>query len=140
MKSKGTNVEIPISNSQKRAKLTMNSPLSIRDRRMLLQNVSPNVPVFRLFSENGKLVDVMEIIGKEYDQLTVQYTFDEACMQAITWAILDRPCDPWAKRIIFLVTLRTSLSTGVASPLLCKLVLPKVHKAWIPIRPIVTCI
>ena len=71
MKSKGTNVEIPISNSQKRAKLTMNSPLSIRDRRMLLQNVSPNVPVFRLFSENGKLVDVMEIIGKEYDQLTV---------------------------------------------------------------------
>ena len=105
MKSKGTNVEIPISNSQKRAKLTMNSPLSIRARQLLLQKVSPNVPVF---SENGKLVDVMEIIGKEYDQLTVQYSLDEACMQAITWA----------KRIIFLVTFRISLSTGVASPLL----------------------
>ena len=115
MKSKGTNVEIPISNSQKRAKLTMNSPLSIRARRLLLQKVSPNVPVF---SENGKLVDVMEIIGKEYDQLTVQDSLDEACMQAITWASLDRPRDPWAKRIIFLVTLRISLSTGVASPLL----------------------
>ena len=86
MKSKGTNVKIPISNSQKRAKLTMNSPLSIRARWLLLQKVSPNVPVF---SENGKLVDVMEIIGKEYDQLTVQYSLDEACMQAITWAILD---------------------------------------------------
>ena len=35
MKSKGTNVEIPISNSQKRAKLTMNPPLSIRARRFL---------------------------------------------------------------------------------------------------------
>ena len=71
MKSKGTNVEIPISNLQKCAKLTMSSPLSIRARRLLLQNVSSNVPVF---SENGKLVDVMEIIGKEYDQLTVQYS------------------------------------------------------------------
>ena len=69
------NVEIPISNSQKRAKLTMNSPLSIRARWLLLQNVSPNVPVF---SENKKLVDVMEIIGKEYNQLTVQYSLDEA--------------------------------------------------------------
>ena len=76
---------------------------------MLLQNVSPNVPVF---SENKKLVDVMEIIGKEYDQLTVQYSLDEEFMQAITWAILDRPRDPWAKCIIFLVTLRISLSTG----------------------------
>ena len=63
-------------------------------------------------------MDVMEIIGKEYDQLTVQYSLDEACMQAITWAILDQPCEPWAKRIIFLVTLRILLSTGVASPLL----------------------
>ena len=115
MKSKGTNVETPISNSQKCAKLTMNSPLSIRARRLLLQKVSPNVPVF---SENGKLVDIMEIIEKEYDQLTVQDSLDEACMQAITWTSLDRPCDPWAKRIIFLVTLRISLSTGVASPLL----------------------
>ena len=91
----------------------MNSPLSIRARRLLLQKVLPNVPVF---IENRKRVDVMEIIGKEYDQLTVQYTVDEACMQAITWAILDRPRDPWVKRIIFLVTLRISLSTGVASP------------------------
>ena len=117
MRSKGTNVEIPISNLQKRAKLTMNSPLSIRAQRLLLQKVSPNVPVF---SENGKLVDVMEIIGKEYDQLslTVQVSLDEACMQAITWASLDQPRDLWAKHIIFLVTLRISLSTGVASPLL----------------------
>ena len=115
MKSKETNVEIPISNSQKRAKLTMNSALSIRARRLLLQKVSLNVSVF---SENGKLVDVMKIIGKEYDQLTVQYSLDEACMQAITWAILDRPRDQWAKCIIFLVTLRILLSTGVASPLL----------------------
>ena len=63
-------------------------------------------------------MDVMEIIGKEYDQLTVQYSLDEARMQAITSAILDQPRDPWAKCIIFLVTLRISLSTGVASPLL----------------------
>ena len=35
----------------------MNPPLSIRARR-LLQNVSPNFPVF---CENRKLVDVMEI-------------------------------------------------------------------------------
>ena len=84
MKSKGTNVVIPISNSQKRAKLTMNSPLSTRARQLLLQKVPSNIPVF---SENGKLVDVMEIIGKEYNQLTVQYSLDEACMQAITWAI-----------------------------------------------------
>lgn len=41
----------------------------------------------------------MEIIGKEYDQLTVQYSLDEACMQAITLASLDQPRDPWAKRI-----------------------------------------
>ena len=108
-------METPISNSRKRAKLTMNSPLSIRARRLLLQKVSPNVPVF---SENGKLVDVMEIIGKENDQLTVQDSLDEACMQAITWASLDRPRDPWVKSIIFLVTLRILLSTGVASPLL----------------------
>ena len=107
--------ETRISNSRKRAKLTINSPLSIRARRLLLQKVSPNVPVF---SENGKLVDVMEIIGKENDQLTVQDSLAEACMQAIMWASLDRPCDPWAKSIIFLVTLRISLSTGVASPLL----------------------
>ena len=53
----------------------MNSPLSIRARRLLLQKISPNVPVF---SENGKLVDVMEIIGKEYDQLMVQDSLDEA--------------------------------------------------------------
>ena len=56
----------------------------------------------------------MEIIGKEYNQLTVQDSLDEACMQAITWASLDQPRDPWAKRIIFLVTLRISrLTTGV---------------------------
>ena len=115
MKSKGMNVEIPISNLQKRAKLTTNSPLSTRARQLLLQKVSPNVPVF---SENGKLVDVMEIIGKEYDQLTVHDSLNEACMQAITWVRLDRPCDPREKCIIFLVTLRISLSTGVASPLL----------------------
>ena len=66
MKSKGTNVEIPISNSQKCAKLTMNSHLSIRARQLLLQKVSPNVPVF---SKNGKLVDVMEIIGKEFKKI-----------------------------------------------------------------------
>ena len=63
-------------------------------------------------------MDVMEIIGKEYDQLTVQDSLDEACMRAITWVRLDRPCDPWEKRSIFLVTLRISLSTGVASSLL----------------------
>ena len=108
-------METPISNSRKCAKLTINSTLSIRARRLLLQKVSPNVPVF---SENGKLVDVMEIIEKENDQLTVQDSHDEACMQAITWASLDRPRDLWAKSIIFLVTLRISLSTGVASPLL----------------------
>ena len=70
-----------ISNSQKRAKLTMNSPLSIIARRLLLQKVSPNVSVF---SENRKLVDVMEIIGKEYDQLTVQYVvlIKHACKQS----------------------------------------------------------
>ena len=62
-------METPISNSRKRAKLTINSPLSIRARRLLLQKVSPNVPIF---SENGKLVEVMEIIGKENDQLIVQ--------------------------------------------------------------------
>ena len=73
MNSKEMNVEIPISNSQKRAKLTMNSPLSIRARLLLLQKVSPNVPAF---SEIGKLVEVMEIIGKEYNQLTVQYSLD----------------------------------------------------------------
>ena len=115
MKSKGTNMGIPISNLHKSAKLTVNSPLSIRARRLLLQKVSLNVPVF---SENGKLVEVMEIIGKGYNQLTVQCSLDEACKQAITWAILDRPRDPWAKRIKFLLTLRISLSTGVASPLL----------------------
>ena len=70
-----------MSNSRKCAKLTINSPLSIRARRLLLQKVLLNVPVF---SENGKLVDVMEIIGKENDQLTVQDSLDEACMQAIT--------------------------------------------------------
>ena len=81
MKNKGTNVEIPISNLQKHAKLTMNSPLSIRAQQLLLQKVSRNISVF---SEHRKLVDVMEIIGKEYDQLTVQNSLDEACMQAIT--------------------------------------------------------
>ena len=81
----------------------------------MLQKVSPNVPVF---SENGKLVDVIEIIGKVCDQLAVQDGLDEAYMQAITWASLDRPRDPWVKRIIFLVTLGISLSKGVASPLL----------------------
>ena len=91
----------------------MNSPLSIRARQLLLQKVSPNVPVF---SENLKLVDVMEIIVQ--GTLTVQYSLDKACMHAITRAILDRPRDPWAKRIIFLVTLWISLSTGVASLLL----------------------
>ena len=64
----------------------MNSPLSIRARWLLLQKVSPNVPVF---SENRKLLDIMEIIGKEYNQLTVQDSLDEACMRAITWARLD---------------------------------------------------
>ena len=48
-----------------------------------LQKVSPNVPVF---SENGKLVDVMEIIGKECDPTDgpILYSLDKACMQAIT--------------------------------------------------------
>ena len=63
-------------------------------------------------------MDVMEIIGKVYDQLTVQDGLNVACMQAITWASLDRPRDPWVKRINFLVTLKISLSTGVACPLL----------------------
>ena len=93
----------------------MNLLLSIRARLLLLQKVSPNVPVF---SENGKLVDVIEIIGKAYDQLAVQDGLDEACMQANMYASLDRPRDPWVKRIIFLVTLRILLSKGVASPLL----------------------
>ena len=115
MKRKGTNVVTPISNSRKHAKLTINSPLSIRARWLLLQKFSPNVPVF---DENGKLVDVMEIIGKENNQLMVQDSLDEACVQAITWASLDRPRDSWAKSIIFLLTLRILLSTGVASPLL----------------------
>ena len=106
------NVEIPISNLQKRAKLTMNSP---QLNGCCYKKVSPNVSVF---SENGKLVDVMEIIGKEYNQLTVQDSLDEACMKAVTWASLDRPRDPWAKRIIFLVTFKISLSTVVASPFL----------------------
>ena len=42
-------------------------------------------------------MDVTEIIRKENDQLTVQDSHDEACMQAIMWASLDRPRDPWAK-------------------------------------------
>ena len=79
MKSKGTNVEIPISNLQKRAKLTMNSSLSIRARRLLLQKVSPNVPVF---SENGKLVGVMEITGKEYYQWSKIVLMKHACKQS----------------------------------------------------------
>ena len=86
MKIKGTNVEIHISNSQKGAKLTMNSPLSIRVRQLVLQKISLNVPVF---SENGKLVDVMQIIGKEYDQLTVQYYLDETCMPVICYHVGD---------------------------------------------------
>ena len=46
----------------------MNSPLSISPQRLLLQNYSPNVPVF---GENMNPLDVMKMIAK-YDQLTVQ--------------------------------------------------------------------
>ena len=106
MKRKGTNVETPTSNSRKRAKLTINSPLSIRVRRLLLQKKFHQTFLYSV--KTGSLsVDVMEIIGKENDQLTVQNSLDEACMQVhlITWASLDRPRDPWTKSIIFLVTL-----------------------------------
>ena len=77
MKGKGTNVEIPISISQKRAKLTMNSV------------------------KMGSLWTLWKLLKKNTIQLTVQYSLDEACMQAIMWVILDRPRDPWAKRILY---------------------------------------
>ena len=67
---------------RKRADITMNSPLSIRPQRLLLQNVSPKVPVF---GKNMNSLDFMKIYvaaAKEYDQMTVQEKadFDKAMM------------------------------------------------------------
>lgn len=63
------------------SRLSTKSPFSIRARRLLLEKISPNVPVL---SERRKLEEVMEIVNKDYRQLTVQDSLDEG------WIIISR--------------------------------------------------